>query len=103
MELVIEIEPEPGVEYVTEFIGTRRGFDGRNEPFRSAKGDAIRVTHRYSADIGTVFATVRGTTARHALKGDELYVRARVTSTKRKENPYREGEFEQAWVQPVRP
>jgi hypothetical protein len=35
------------------------------------------------------------------VKGDEIYVRARVTSSKVKENPYREGEFEMAWTQPL--
>jgi hypothetical protein len=102
-ELAIEIKAEPGVTYTTEFIGTRKGYDGKSEPQRTPKGDAVRVTHRYSADIGKVLATVKGTKAIYPLKGDELYVRARVTSSKLKENPYREGEFEQAWVQPLVP
>jgi hypothetical protein len=100
-ELAVEIAAEPGVTYTTEFIGTRKGYDGKSEPQRTPKGDAVRVTHRYSADIGKVLATVKGAKASYTLKGDELYVRARVTSSKLKENPYREGEFEQAWVQPV--
>lgn len=99
--LSVEIDPEPGVTYTTEFIGTRKGYDGRSEPIRTARGDAIRVTHRYSKDLGAVLATVKGAKAGYTLKGDELYVRARVTSSKLKENPYREGEFEQAWTQPV--
>jgi hypothetical protein len=99
--LTIEIATEPGVTYTTEFIGTRRGYDGRSEPQRTARGDAVRVTHRYSADLGKVLATVRGSKASYTFRGDELYVRAWVTSSKLKENPYREGEFEQAWVQPV--
>jgi hypothetical protein len=99
--LSVKIEPEPGVTYTTEFIGTRKGFDRRSEPVRTAKGDAIRVTHRYGADIGAVLATVKGANASYAFKGDELYVRARVTSSKRKENPDRAGEFEKAWIQPV--
>jgi hypothetical protein len=32
-----------------------------------------------------------------------MYVRAKVTSTKLKTNPYREGEYQAAWVQPVVP
>ncbi|NJN05585.1 MAG: hypothetical protein HC814_03205, partial [Rhodobacteraceae bacterium] len=99
--LSVEIDPEAGVTYTTEFIGTRKGYDGKSEPKRTPKGDAVRVTHRYSADLGRVLATVKGTKASYTLKGDELYVRARVISSKLKENPYREGEFEQAWVQPV--
>jgi hypothetical protein len=100
-ELAIEIAAEPGVTYTTEFIGTRKGYGGKSEPQRTPKGDAVRVTHRYSADIGKVLAIVKGPKASYTLKGDELYVRARITSSKLKENPYREGEFEQAWVQPV--
>jgi hypothetical protein len=99
--LTVEIAAEPGVTYTTEFIGTRQGYDSRSEPQRTARGDAVRVTHRYSADLGQVFATVRGPKASYTFRGDERYVRARVTSSKLKENPYREGEFEQAWVQPV--
>ena len=35
--------------------------------------------------------------------GDELYVRALVISSNLHPNPYAEGEFERAWVQPVVP
>ena len=101
--LSLEIDAEPGVTYTTEFIGTRKGYDDRSEPVRTARGDAIRVTHRYSKDLGAVLATVKGATASYTLKGDEIYVRARVTSSKLKENPYREGEHEQAWTQPLVP
>jgi glycerophosphoryl diester phosphodiesterase len=101
--LRIEIEPEPGVTYQTLFIGTRRDFDRANEPVRNAAGDPLRVTHRYTSDIGEVLATVTGPVAEYTLNGDELYVRARVVSSQRKENPYKEGETETAWVQPVSP
>ncbi|MBI3879928.1 MAG: hypothetical protein HY301_07665 [Verrucomicrobia bacterium] len=100
-ELTLEIAAEPGVTYVTEFIGTRKGYDGKSEPVRTAKGDAIRVTHRYSGDIGKVLATVKGTKAGYALKGDELYVRALVTSSKPKKDSNEQPEFERAWTQPV--
>ena len=36
-----------------------------------------------------------------SLRADDLYVRARVTSTKKHPNPSELGEFERAWVQPV--
>lgn len=99
----IEIAPEPGVEYRTEFIGTRRGFDARSEPVRTAAGDPLRVTHRYSDDIGRTLATVHGPVATYSIQGDELYVRARVVSSKPKANPYLPGETEAAWVQPIQP
>lgn len=100
-ELSLEIVPEKGVSYTIEFIGTKRGFDTKDEPIRTAGGDPIRVTHRYSADIGRILLTVQGTKAAYKLQGDEIYIRAHVVSTKAKVNPYRAGEFEQAWTQPL--
>jgi glycerophosphoryl diester phosphodiesterase len=101
--LSIEIAGEPGVTYRTQFIGTRRSFDRANEPVRTASGGALRVTHRYSSEIGAVFVEVDGTVANYDFKGDELYVRAKITSSKVKANPYREGETEAAWTQPASP
>jgi hypothetical protein len=63
-------------------------------------GTALRVTRRYSKDVGAVLATVEGPSPVYALKGDEIYVRARVRSSKLKANPARSGELEQAWTQP---
>ncbi len=100
-ELRLEVAAEPGVEYTIEFIGTKHGFDPKSEPVRAANGEAIRVTRRYSDDIGKVLATVKGTKASYKLQADDIYVRARISSTKVKANPYRAGEFEQAWVQPL--
>jgi hypothetical protein len=100
-KLSLEIEAEPGVTYTTEFIGTRKGYDRTSQPVTDANNVVQRVTRSYSKDIGTVLATVTGASASYALKGDEIYVRARVTSSKLKENPYREGEFERAWTQPL--
>ncbi|MEO5739956.1 MAG: hypothetical protein ABIS29_05105 [Vicinamibacterales bacterium] len=101
--LSVEIEAEPGVTYTTEFIGTRQNYDRKHEPVTDATGAMLRVTHRYSAEIGMVLAKVEGTSASYALKGDEIFVRARVVSSKLKADPAREGEFEQAWVQPLVP
>src|SRR5215831_565924 len=99
-ELAIEIQTEPGVTYVTQFIGTRKGYDPSNEPVM-IEGQPVHTTHRYSKDIGTVLAEVKGASASYKLKGDEIYVRARVISSKNKENPMAEGDVESAWVQPV--
>lgn len=97
----IEIEPDKGVTYRTQFIGTRKGFDPKNEPVRAANGTPLRVTHRYSKDIGEVLAEVSGVSPSYELKGDEIYVRAKIVSSKPKENPYAKGEFEVAWTQPL--
>jgi len=99
----IEIEPEEGVTYTTQFIGTRKGFDQTSEPVLDAKGQPLPVTRRYSQNIGAVLAQVQGEKPDYTLKGDEIYVRARIVSSKLKANPYARGEFERAWTQPLVP
>ena len=99
----IQIEPEAGVTYTTQFIGTRKGFDPKSEPIASASGTPLRVTHRYSKDIGVVLAEVKGNSAQYKLKGDEIYVRAKVISSKLKANGPIDGELERAWTQPLVP
>ncbi len=101
--LAIEIDAEPGVEYTTRFIGTLRGFDPSSRPAPLPKTNALPVTRIYSDDIGAVLAEVRGPQAAYELHGDELYVRATITSTKPKANPVVKGETERAWVQPLVP
>lgn len=98
----IVIREEPGVSYVTEFIGTRKGFDRTSQPVVGENGEEIRATRLYSNDIGQVLA--RGTAAkvRYHFDGDELFVRARITSSRLHPNPSEPGDFEQAWTQPVR-
>lgn len=98
----VEIVPEPGVTYTTQFIGTRKGFDPKSEPIKTASGAAMRVTHRYSKDIGVVLAEVKGTSASYQLKGDEIYVRAYIVSSKPKATAIA-GELERAWAQPMVP
>ncbi|HUG92018.1 MAG TPA: hypothetical protein VML55_14360 [Planctomycetaceae bacterium] len=101
--LDVAVRPDSGATYTIEFIGTRRGYDPRSEPVRDANGNEVRATRRYSDEIGTVLATAGGgTRASYRFAGDELYVRARVTSSKPHPNPSEPGEFERAWVQPLR-
>lgn len=100
-QLSLEIEPEAGVTYTTEFIGTRKGYNEASEPVRDENGEPLRVTRKYSDQIGTVLAKVEGTSAQYRLQGDEIYVRARVTSSKAKVDPAEEGECERAWTQPL--
>jgi len=97
----IGIEAEEGVSYTTQFIGTRGGSDRSSEPILDGKGEPLPVTRRYSKDIGAVLAEVEGTTPSYTLKGDEIYVRARIDSSKLKSNPCVKGEFERAWTQPL--
>lgn len=49
-----------------------------------------------------VLKTVEGPEATYEYTGDELYVRARIMSTKPQENPVEPDAMERAWTQPVR-
>ncbi|MDF2773290.1 MAG: hypothetical protein K0S86_2785 [Geminicoccaceae bacterium] len=99
--LALTIAGAPGVTYTTQFIGTRRGWDTTSVALHDSAGRA--VTRRYSADVGAVLAEVRGTTPSYTMRGDELYVRARVVSSRAKPNASYAGEVEMGWTQPVRP
>lgn len=97
----VDIEPEDGVTYKTQFIGTRKGFNQTHEPVHDDKGAELRVTRRYSQDVGAVLSEIHGTSAHYQLKGDEIYVRAKIISSKAKANAVVKGELETAWTQPV--
>ncbi|MDB6023848.1 MAG: hypothetical protein JWM68_71 [Verrucomicrobiales bacterium] len=104
----VEVEPTSGVDYTIQFIGTRAGFDPKSEAVLDKNGTALRVSRRYSPSIGEVFQEVKGTAATYTLKGDEIYVRAKIVSSKMK---YPEAAataqknsmetFESAWTQPL--
>jgi hypothetical protein len=101
--LALSVEAEEDVEYTIEFIGTRRGADLRGRPVSNLPADLQgRASLRYSDEIGVVLQTVKGTEARYVAKGNELYVRARVTSTKPHPNPFRDGDTTMAWTQPLK-
>lgn len=76
-ELIVKAAAEGGVQYKIEFVG-------------ADKTGVIKV-----------FESVDDSEARFKLTDDMLFVRARVTSSRRKENPFKEGDFEMAWTQPV--
>ena len=96
----IQIDAEPGVTYRTQFIGTRKGYDPKSESVMH-EGKPLRTTRRYSADIGAVLAEVSGPDPCYQLKGDEIYVRAKIVSSKTNANGSVAEEVETAWVQPV--
>jgi hypothetical protein len=78
--MTIDIAAQGDARYVTEFVGTRRG----GEP-------------------GEVFARIQGLQPRYTARGDELFLRATVTSSLRADNPVWDDQPRQAWVQPVLP
>ena len=82
--LSIEIDEEEGVEYFTEFIGTRV-----EDGLAPVPGQHLMITNENPAV--------------YEMTGNELYVRARITSSRFHPRPYAEGDKETAWVQPVRP
>ena len=82
--LEVSIEAEPDTTYTTEFIGV-----GKTEPGVRPTAESLQVTTENPAI--------------YRFTGDELYVRARITSSQLHPRPYAEGDREQAWTQPVRP
>lgn len=80
-ELQIEVVQEAGVSYTIRFFGTKKSNPDQQ---------------------GVLLKEVQGVRASYALQEDDMYVRAKVTSSKSKENPYRPGDKEEAWVQPVK-
>jgi len=101
--LTIIIDSEEKVEYKTEFIATMKDASLDSTPTKDMDGKSLDVTRTYSADIGKVVAETAQLTATYPFTGNELYVRARVTSTRPHPNPYEKGDVERAWIQPVQP
>ncbi len=102
-KLTLEIEAEEGVEYTTEFIGTLMNADLNGQPVTDAEGNEIKnTTLAYSDDIGKVLKVSRELNPSYTFTGDELYVRARVTSAADHIDP-NTGKIlgkQKVWVQP---
>lgn len=84
--LSIKIAGKKGETYQTTFIGTRTPKAG--QPVSPE-------------DIGVQFAESTGLSATYQLKGDELYVRALITSSASAADPSFKDQKKQAWTQPV--
>jgi hypothetical protein len=76
----VKVKADEGISYTMSFVGTRRSTP---------------------ENPGEVFAVVEGGEGIYRLTGDELYVRAVVTSSRAHPNPSYEDQREQAWTQPV--
>jgi len=81
---MVRIRPEEGAAFITQFIGTRQGAEGESA-------------------IGGVLLETTDNPAVYELTGDELYVRAKVISSRYHPNPFAEGDHECAWLQPAVP
>jgi hypothetical protein len=97
----VTIEQVPGVTYTTQFIGTPKDFDPTSRPVLDDQGREVRTSRMYSDTIGRVLLETQDNPAIYQFKGDELYVRAKIISSKAKQNPHAEGDLETAWTQPV--
>jgi hypothetical protein len=102
-KLTVRIQPEDGVTYTTQFIGTRRPIDWTSKPAVGTNGHTLATTQLYSKGIGAVLSEQRGTNVSYTCTGEELYVRAKITSSKVKQNAVVIGEHEMGWTQPVQP
>ena len=90
-----KISTEKGVTYKTWFVGTRNNFKNSKDV---AKRNSLNPS---AAGIGEILGQTDSIKPKYNFKGDELYVRAHVVSSKKKSNPYSSGEQEQAWLQPI--
>jgi hypothetical protein len=80
--LSLAVKPASGVDYTIQFWGAEKTADGIRQG-------------------GKLLKEVKGKKASYKLGKQDLFVRAKVISTKPKENPYKEGDVETAWTQPV--
>ncbi len=99
--LEVEVVPDDQARYTIQFVGTLAGYDAKREPVTDDFRKVVATTQRYSKDVGRVLATVEGPVARYDLTGQELYVRAVVTSTLPHKNPSLPQQVQEAWTQPV--
>ena len=97
----LQLQRELGVTYKTAFIGTPVKHDLSSTPVLGKDGKPIRATGQYRDEIGKTFKTVEGAKPTYTLTGEELYVRATVTSTKPAVDPSFKDQLQQAWTQPV--
>jgi len=102
-EIRVDIRAEAGVQYRTQFIATTRDAALDSKAHMDKDGKPLPVTRIYGPDVGKVVAETKGPAARYRLTGKELYVRAKVLSTKPHPNPYEKGDVEVAWTQPFVP
>ncbi len=98
-EYQVRVRNESGINYTIRFIGTRWP-PGINNSDTAPPPEGI-FEQLPEDSIGVLLKEVQGSEATYTFQGDEMYVRAKVISSQQKENPYRAGEMEVAWTQPI--
>ena len=79
--LEIHVKPARGIRYTIQFWGSTKTAD--------------------AGARGVLLKEIKGTKAIYQLRPQDLFVRAKIISSKPKENPYKQGDMETAWTQPV--
>jgi hypothetical protein len=77
--ITIKVKAEPGINYQIHFIGVSKKDNQAHE-----------------------FKVISGTEGHFTLSSEHLFIRAKITSSKLKANPFRDGDYEAAWTQPVK-
>jgi len=102
----VKIEPQEGVKYLTEFIGTLKGFNPTSIPTVDSIGVEIpNTTRNYSEHIGKVIASREDYNPSYTFSGNELYVRVNIISNADHIDPNTGNILgkQQAWIQPILP
>ena len=76
--LEVSVKAQPGIRYRIQFWGARN-----------------------SDNEGKLLKEVPGTQAAYTLQKGEVFVRAKIISSKLQENPFQDGDYETAWTQPI--
>jgi hypothetical protein len=101
-ELALAIEPEADETYKTMFVASLKPEPAAADAVDSSDTPDTPATPAIDpARVGVVVHEVEGTEASYRLTGNELYVRAIVTSSAAPVDPSWKGQFKQAWTQPV--
>ena len=72
-----------------------------NELIKSAEFIIINVDDKDSYKEAVELKKVQGTTASYAYQKEDVFVRVKINSDAKKDNPIIEGETKKAWTQPV--
>ena len=100
----LKMSPRDGVTYTTEFIGTLISYDRSSKKgvlIKNSKGKPLRISRVYSDDVGRVLKRVDGNSASYRFSGNEIYVRALITSSVDHPDPSFKNQKQQAWTQPI--
>ena len=99
--LTVRVKPDRDTTFTIRFVGTPKNYNRSSEPIIAKDGRPYATTRRYSPEVGMVFREDHGLSATYTFEGHELYVRAVVISSKKKESGSSPQEMEQAWTQPL--